>query len=181
MAFLEMEGKRMCARHGKRGSLLLLIFLFSLTCFVLPTRAATVGNIDAQYPVPQEAREEDISNPDHVIGTGTPESCTAEAFIAAVAKGGTIVFNGGSKPFTLTLDRPAKVFNNQNPDVVIDGGGLVTLSGGNKTRILYMNTADPNQVWTTDREYRTCSTLPLLTVSVPGVPIFVFLMSTIRR
>lgn len=140
----------MCARHGKRGSLLLLIFLFSLTCFVLPTRAATVGNIDAQYPVPQEAREEDISNPDHVIGTGTPESCTAEAFIAAVAKGGTIVFNGGSKPFTLTLDRPAKVFNNQNPDVVIDGGGLVTLSGGNKTRILYMNTADPNQVWTTD-------------------------------
>ncbi len=140
----------MNGKHCKIGSIFLLIFLLSSTYRVLPVRAASGGNIDAQYLVPQEARAEDISNPDHVIGTGTPESCTAEAFIAAVAKGGTIVFNGGSKPFTLTLDRPAKVFNNQNPDVVIDGGGLVTLSGGNKTRILYMNTADPKQVWTTD-------------------------------
>ncbi|MCA9614996.1 MAG: hypothetical protein KC586_19705, partial [Myxococcales bacterium] len=30
-------------------------------------------------------------------------------------------------------------------------GGLVTLSGGGTTRILYMNTCDMNQVWTTPR------------------------------
>lgn len=108
------------------------------------------GNPDGNSPIPPEAREADVSKPDHIIGTGTPESCTSEAFIKAVAKGGTIVFNGGNKPFTITLKEPAKIFNNANPDVVIDGGGLVTLSGGGKTRILYMNTCDRNQVWTTD-------------------------------
>jgi hypothetical protein len=41
------------------------------------------------------------------------------------------------------------VFNDTIPDIIIDGGGLVTLSGGGKTRILYMNTCDPDQVWTT--------------------------------
>lgn len=111
--------------------------------------AAAAGNPDGKNLVPSEAQAEDVSKPDHIIGTGTPESCTADAFIKAVAQGGTIVFNGGSKPFTITLKEPAKVFNNA-PDVVIDGGGLVTLSGGGTTRILYMNTCDPNQVWTTN-------------------------------
>lgn len=96
-----------------------------------------------------EGALEDVSNPDHVIGTGTPESCTEEAFIQAVAEGGVIVFDGGTKPFTLELSRTAKVFNDGKPDVVIDGGGLVTLSGGDKTRILYMNTCDQAQSWST--------------------------------
>jgi len=108
-----------------------------------------VGNPEGMMPIPDEAKLEDVSHPDHIIGTGTPESCTAEAFIEAVAQGGTIVFNGGTEPFTITLTETAKIFNNANPDVIIDGGGLVTLSGGNNVRILYMNTADPNQVWTT--------------------------------
>ena len=33
--------------------------------------------------------------------------------------------------------------------VVIDGGGLVTLDGMGKRRILYQDTCDPRQVWTT--------------------------------
>ena len=33
--------------------------------------------------------------------------------------------------------------------MVIDGGGLVTLSGGGKHRILYQNTCDQRLVWTT--------------------------------
>jgi len=114
-----------------------------------PQSGPQAGNPDGNYPVPAQARAEDVSSPDHVIGTGTPESCTAEAFIQAVAQGGKITFNGGSQPFVLTLDRPAKVFNDK-PDLVIDGGGLVTLSGAGATRILYMNTCDENQVWTTD-------------------------------
>jgi hypothetical protein len=32
---------------------------------------------------------------------------------------------------------------------VLDGGGLVTLSGGGQRRILYMNTCDERRVWTT--------------------------------
>jgi len=107
------------------------------------------GNPNGHDPVPAEARAEDVSTPDHVVGTGTPASCTADAFIAAVAAGGKITFNGGTEPFTIVLNRPAKVFNDK-PDLVIDGGGLVTLSGGGTTRILYMNTCDANQVWTTN-------------------------------
>ena len=114
-----------------------------------PFSGPAAGNTGAHYPVPAEAQAEDVSSPDHVIGTGTPESCKAEDFINAVAQGGVIVFNSGSKPVKITLPRPAKVFNDATPDVVIDGGGLVTLSGGGKSRILYMNTCDQDQHWTT--------------------------------
>lgn len=114
-----------------------------------PEDGPPAGNPDGNYPIPLEAGLADVSKPDQVVGTGTPESCTADAFISAVAKGGRIVFNGGTKPFTIKLNRPAKVFNDANSDVVIDGGGLVTLSGNGVTRILYMNTCDPNQHWTT--------------------------------
>jgi hypothetical protein len=61
-----------------------------------------------------------------------------------------ITFSCGPDPVTITLDRPARVFNDTGPEIVIDGGGLVTLSGGGTTRILYMNTCDPELVWTTD-------------------------------
>ncbi|MBD3240500.1 MAG: hypothetical protein GF331_07930 [Chitinivibrionales bacterium] len=114
-----------------------------------PADGPPAGNPNGHYAVPAEAFPEDISSPDHVLGDGTPGSCTPEAFIDAVAQGGTIVFDCGPDPVTITLDRPAKVFNDQAPDIVIDGGGLVTLSGGGTTRILYMNTCDQNQVWTT--------------------------------
>ena len=42
----------------------------------------------------------------------------------------------------------AKVVNTSH-QVVLDGGGKVTLSGGGNTRILYMNTCDPAQTYTT--------------------------------
>lgn len=116
---------------------------------VNPEGGPPAGNPDGTAPVPFEADLEDVSNPDHIIGDGTPESCGAESFIDAVAQGGTIVFDCGPDPITLTLSRPAKVFNDANPDIVIDGGGLVSLSGGGRIRILYMNTCDADQVWTT--------------------------------
>jgi predicted outer membrane repeat protein len=42
----------------------------------------------------------------------------------------------------------AKVLNT-SPQVVLDGAGLVTLSGEGRRRILYMDTCDPAQVFTT--------------------------------
>ena len=116
---------------------------------VNPEGGPPAGNPGGTTPVPSEGDLEDVSNPDHIIGNGTPESCDAESFIDAVAQGGTIVFDCGPDPITLMLPRPAKVFNDANPDIVIDGGGLVSLSGGGQTRILYMNTCDADQVWTT--------------------------------
>jgi hypothetical protein len=114
-----------------------------------PQDGPPAGNPDGTCAIPADAGPGDTANPDRIVGTGTPESCTPDAFIAAVAHGGKIVFNGGPNPFTLTLSEPAKVFNDSVPDIVIDGAGLVTLSGGGATRILYMNTCDQNQHWTT--------------------------------
>lgn len=108
------------------------------------------GNPAGTCAVPAEGRPADTRTPDHVVGDGTPASCTADAFIEAVAEGGVITFDCGPKPVVITLDRPAKVYNDAADDVVIDGGGLVTLSGGDTTRILYMNTCDPDQHFTTE-------------------------------
>jgi hypothetical protein len=115
-----------------------------------PNAGPAAGNPDGNYAVPAEARFEDISSPDQVIGDGTPESCTCEAVVNAVAKGGKIVFNCGPNPVVIKMDQPAKVFNDASDKVVIDGGGLVTLSGCGRSRILYMNTCDENQHYTTD-------------------------------
>jgi hypothetical protein len=106
-------------------------------------------NAEATCPVPAEAGLADVSRPTTVVGTGTPASCTGEAFVQAVARGGVITFDCGPEPVTVTLDRTAKVFNDKGPEIVIDGKGLVTLSGAGRHRILYMNTCDQAQVWTT--------------------------------
>jgi hypothetical protein len=113
-----------------------------------PLAGPAAGNPSGSCSVPAAAQAEDVSSPDEVIGSGTPGSCTSEAFVSAVARGGKIVFNCGASPLTITLNKTAKIVNDQRPDVVIDGGGLITLSGGGKRRILYMNTCDPDQVWT---------------------------------
>ncbi len=98
--------------------------------------------------VPETARAVDTSRPDRWIGTGTPRSCTSRAVVRAVAKGGVIRFRCGRDPVRIAMRRTAKVVNTSRR-VVLDGGGLVTLSGGGKRRILYQNTCDRRQTWTT--------------------------------
>jgi hypothetical protein len=105
---------------------------------------------EAICEVPAEAGLADVSSPTTVVGTGTPASCTSEAVVAAVAGGGVILFDCGPDPVTITLEETAKIFNDTGPEIVIDGAGLVTLSGAGQRRILYMNTCDQAQGWTTD-------------------------------
>jgi hypothetical protein len=107
------------------------------------------GYPDGACDVPAEARAEDTSDPDTVVGTGTAGSCTSAAFVEAVAEGGVITFDCGPDPVTIVLEETARIFNDTGPEIVIDGGGLVTLSGGGERRILYMNTCDRDLVWTT--------------------------------
>jgi predicted outer membrane repeat protein len=72
---------------------------------------------------------------DGVVGTGSPASCTQAAFDSVLDAiqtngGGTLTFNCGGAA--------AIVFSSAKsiPEIVfIDGGGLVTLSGGNSTRL----------------------------------------------
>jgi hypothetical protein len=106
------------------------------------------GNPNGHVAVPIEAQAADTSHPDHVIGTGTPASCTSAAVVDAIALGGIITFDCGPNPLTITLAATAKIVNDTGPNIVIDGGNLVTLSGGGARRILYMDTCDPAQKWT---------------------------------
>jgi hypothetical protein len=112
-----------------------------------PQDGPPAGNPDGHEPIPAEAQAEDVSNPTSVIGTGTAASCTGDAFVAAVAKGGVITFDCGADPTTIVLTSTAKVFNDKSTKLVIDGGNKVTLSGGGTTRILYMATCDQAQVY----------------------------------
>ena len=74
-----------------------------------------------------------------VVGTGTAASCTEQALRAALdaaktAGGGTITFNCGGK-HTITIASRLVVGSSKTGTVIIDGGGLITISGGGKTRV----------------------------------------------
>ena len=112
-----------------------------------PQEGSAAGYADGHATVPAEGQAEDVSAPTSIVGTGTPASCTGEAFVAAVANGGIITFNCGPDPVTIVLTQTAKVFNDKGTRLVIDGGNKVTLSGGGTTRILYMATCDKSQVY----------------------------------
>lgn len=109
----------------------------------------SAGNPDGGATVPKAAQAVDTSNPDRVIGNGSPAGCTSAAVVRAVADGGVITFDCGPDPLTIEMQTTAKVVNDTGPGIVLDGGGTVTLSGQGERRILYMNTCDEAQKWTT--------------------------------
>lgn len=117
-----------------------------------PHRLPDFGNPRGHASVPQDGAAVNTSRPNHVIGAGTPAGCTSAAVVKAVASGGIITFNCGPNPVTITMTATAKVVNTSH-QVVLDGGGLVTLSGGGKRQILYQNTCDKKQKWTTSDCY----------------------------
>jgi hypothetical protein len=105
------------------------------------------GNSAGACAVPADGQARSVAQPTTVVGNGTPASCTSDAVVAAVANGGVVTFNCGADPLTITMAATARVFNNK-PDLVLDGGGKVTLSGGGARRILYQNSCDQSLVWT---------------------------------
>jgi hypothetical protein len=109
--------------------------------------APVAGNPAGACAVPAGGQPKSVAQPTTVVGTGTPASCTSAAVVAAVANGGVVTFNCGADPVTITMAATARVFNNK-PDLVLDGGGKVTLSGGGARRILYQHTCDQSLVWT---------------------------------
>jgi hypothetical protein len=105
------------------------------------------GNAAGACAVPAGGQARSIATPTTVVGNGTAASCNSAAVVAAVANGGVVTFNCGADPVTITMATTARVFNNK-PDLVLDGGGKVTLSGGSARRILYQNSCDQSLVWT---------------------------------
>lgn len=92
------------------------------------------GDVDPPELCPSPVELADVSAPDHVVGSGTPDSCTAAEFMAAATSGGVIVFDCGADPVTITLTETAQLPTDR--DTVIDGGDLVTLDGGDAVRLL---------------------------------------------
>jgi hypothetical protein len=112
-----------------------------------PSHLPNFGNPKGHFPVPAAGRAVNTSHPNHVIGHGTPASCTSAAVVRAVAAGGITRFNCGNKPVTILMKATAAVPKTRHL-VVLDGGGLVTLSGGGKRRILFSDTCAGT--WSTD-------------------------------
>ncbi|WP_291380086.1 hypothetical protein [Demequina sp.] len=116
------------------------------------------GNPDGTATIPAAAGEEDVSDPDHVVGNGTPASCTPAALASAVRGGGVVVFDCGPSPVTITLDRTLYTCNTHNcahpwqggvpvQKMVLDGGGQITLSGNDERGIFYANACEEEFGW----------------------------------
>ena len=103
-----------------------------------PPRPRRYGNRAGHAAVPAAGQAVSTAHPDHVIGNGSPASCTSAAVVQAVAMGGIITFNCGLQPVTITMTQTANIVHGDL--IVIDGGGKVTLSGGGKIRILDSDT-----------------------------------------
>ncbi|GAC1387036.1 MAG: hypothetical protein NVSMB42_07860 [Herpetosiphon sp.] len=71
-----------------------------------------------------------------VVGDGTAGSCTEAALDSALASGGSITFACGG-PITIILTTQKMISIN----TTMDGGNLITLSGGNATRLFLVNSA----------------------------------------
>jgi hypothetical protein len=129
-----------------RAGVVAATVLAAVVASAAPVGAEGSDTVSARPATPAVGMIERVA--DAVVGTGTPASCTSRAVVRAVARGGVIGFDCGPSPVTIAMKRTAKVVNTSSR-VVLDGGGLVTLSGEGRRRILYMNTCDRAQVWTT--------------------------------
>jgi hypothetical protein len=105
------------------------------------------GNPAGHFDVPPVGRAVSSTHPDHVIGNGKPASCTSAAVVRDVAAGGVITFNCGPTPVTIVMTKTASVPKTRRR-MVLDGGGLITLSGDGRRRILYSDTCAGT--WSTD-------------------------------
>ena len=95
-----------------------------------------------------------------VVGDGTPASCTSQALATAVRSGGVISFSCGPAPVTIVVAETLYTCNTttcQHPWISgepvtamsLDGGGLVTLSGGGVRGIFYANACEEQFGWLT--------------------------------
>jgi hypothetical protein len=139
-----------CGMRGWMSRPLACVVVLAAAGGVVPAEAIARRSAPGvrPVPVPVTGRPVDTSHPSRVVGRGTAASCTSAAVVAAVRAGGIIRFSCGPKPVVIRLRETAKVTNTSRR-VVLDGGGLVTLSGERRRRILYLDTCDRAQVWTT--------------------------------
>lgn len=111
------------------------------------------GEPSNQSPGPVEPAEEiceppievvAIGDPDHVVGDGSPDSCTEESLRAAVEEGGTIAFDCGDEDVTISITSALEL--RTDVDTTVDGGGAITLDAGREqgrtNRIFHYHSPD---------------------------------------
>jgi hypothetical protein len=69
------------------------------------------------------------------IGNGTPDTCNEGAVDIALSGGGSVNFDCGPNSLTITFTSPKTIAVN----TTIDGGSLITLSGGNTVGLFMVN------------------------------------------
>jgi len=70
-----------------------------------------------------------------VVGTGTAASCTEMALNGALAGGGLVTFKCGASQVTITVTGTKTI----SATTTIDGGGLITISGGRSVGVFSVN------------------------------------------
>jgi hypothetical protein len=104
--------------------------------------SAAVGDTGKGGVEPPSTCNEPISSADTsdatTVGDGSPASCTESALDAALeSNNGALRFDCGEEPHTITVTSEKGITSS----LIIDGGGLITLGGGETTRILALRTS----------------------------------------
>ena len=79
-----------------------------------------------------------IASASGVVGTGTAASCTDAALDTALAGGGSVTFDCGPDPVTIDISTGTGT-KTIAADTTIDGGDLITISGGKSVGVFSMN------------------------------------------
>ena len=76
-----------------------------------------------------------------VVGTGTPASCTDAALNTALTGGGLVTFDCGVGAVSIDISPGAGGTGTKtiSSDTTIDGGGVITISGGHSVRVFSVN------------------------------------------
>jgi hypothetical protein len=98
-----------------------------VTCTPTATATFTPTPTHAEPPTP---------TPTAAVGTGSAASCNDTALNTALAVAGLVTFDCGSDPVTIDISTGtgAKTIT---ADTTIDGGGLVTISGGDRVAQMF--------------------------------------------
>jgi hypothetical protein len=101
---------------------------------LLATGTASAGSSSFCEPVVAEPLDGAVT-----LGNGTPGSISTQDLQDALDDGGRIVLDQGPVPSTIVVTQTLVA----SRPTVLDGGGLVTLSGGDARRILSITNPDP--------------------------------------
>jgi hypothetical protein len=81
-----------------------------------------------------------MANAAGVVGAGNAASCTDAALDAALEDGGLVTFDcGGPATIDISTGTGRKSIT---ADTTIDGGGVITISGGNAQQVFQVSDAD---------------------------------------